>query len=381
MANRDRSLIRPRTFTLALASLAALLLALVSACGGGGGDGGGDAQDGPTGEGFETAYEAEFGEVPPTSAPACQTDATTESPPPSPEAGLTLSVGSYEGTGSPQCIRGLGFQPVLVIIKGNAFASWTLWRSSSMEGDSTADFAAIKSNSFWQNGITSLDPDAFSLGKIGSVNAEGITYYYVAFADSPDIDVGSYIGDGVDGRTISVGFQPALVFLKPDLFRPAVWSSATHPEGVTSGFHRGDDATNFILGFEADGFKVGSDISVNGEDPRGPVLTYHYVAFREAPGRLETGTYIGDGSDNRQITDIGFQPDYVWIKRSSFESRAVHRPSSLPGDETLQFGNETNSADQIKALEGDGFRVGSHPHVNFDGDTYHYAAWKASNGP
>jgi len=247
-----------------------------------------------------------------------------------------------------------------------------------MEGDSTADFAASKPNSFWEDSITSLDPGAFSLGKNAGVNAEGVTYHYVAFADSPDIKVGSYIGDGKDGRSVTgVGFQPALVFLKLDAARPAIWSSATHPEGISSVFRAGEDMTGLIRGFEADGFQVGSDISVNSMNPGGAVSTYHYVAFREAPGRLNTGTYIGDGSDDQEITDIGFQPDYVWIKRSSVDSRAVHRTSSLTGDVTLQFGNEPNNIDQIKALQRDGFRVGSHPNVNIEGDTYHYAAWKS----
>jgi len=330
---------------VALGSVTALLFALASACGGG------------------------------TSAPACRTETAAAPSTPSPAASLTLTVGSYEGTGSPQCISGVGFQPVLVIIKGDTNA-WAMWRSSSMEEDSTADFAAGKPNSFWEDSITSLDPDAFSLGKNANVNAEGVTFHYAAFADSPDIDVGSYLGDGVDGRTISVGFQPAVVFLKLDQARSAVWSSAAHPEGITSGFNIGDDATNFILGLDADGFQVGSEVFVNaGTAEEGS--TYHYVAFRESPGRLKTGTYIGNGSDNQEITDVGFQPDYVWIKWSTGENRTVHRTSSLTGDATLQFGNEPNQSDQIKALRPDGFRVGSHPSVNFDGDTYYYTAWKS----
>lgn len=331
---------------LASGSLAAVLMALVAACGGGG-----------------------------TSAPACQTETTAAAPTPSPAASLTLSVASYEGTGSSQCIRGLGFQPVLVIIKSET-AEFAVWRSSSMEGDSTADFASGAVN--FEGGITSLDPDAFSLGNGTSVNEEGVTYHYVAFADSPDIKVGSYAGDGTEGRSITdVGFEPAVLFVKRDGARAAVWTSASHSQGVASAFHGGDDVSGFVRGLESDGFRVGSDPFVNAGD--GSI--YHYAAFRETPGRLQTGTYIGDGSDNRDIDDVGFQPDYVWIKRSSAESKAVHRTSSVSGDSTLRFAGLANGEDEIQALQPDGFQVGTETAVNFDGDTYNYVAFKASSGP
>ena len=161
------------------------------------------------------------------STPACQTGTPSKSQTPAPAQSLTLKTASYEGTGSPRCIRELGFQPVLVIIKGDT-GEWAVWRSSSMKGDSTADFANGQPNI--QDAITSLDPGAFSLGKDPSVNGKGVKYYYVAFADSPDIKVGSYVGDGVDGKSITgVAFRPALVFLKWDGLRTAVWTSTAQP--------------------------------------------------------------------------------------------------------------------------------------------------------
>ena len=349
MADRDVPMTPPRAFSLALASLAALLLALVSACGGG------------------------------PSVPACRTDATIEPPPPGPEAGLTLSVGSYEGTGSPQCIRGIGFQPVVVIVKGDT-AGLAVWHSSSMEEDSTADFASGQHNI--EGGITSLDSDAFSLGEDASVNAEGVAYYYVAFSDSPDIKVGSYFGDAADRRSIEdVGFEPVLVFLKWDGVRSAVWRSISHPEGTSSFFDGQADAGALIRAFEADGFLVGSDPWVNNDGGPDDPATYHFVAFREVPGGLATGSYVGDGSDDRDITDIGFQPDYLWIKRDSAQSKAVHRPSSLAGDSTLRFEGVPNASGEIRALLPDGFQVGSESAVNAEGDTYNYVAWKSSSGP
>lgn len=343
MSNRDLPPRSPVVFTLALA---AFLVALGSACG-----------------------VVDLGGGP--SVPACRTEAATVPPAPSPEASLTLSVGSYTGAGNPQCISGVGFQPVLVIIKA-VTDEWAVWRSSAMEGDSTAYFANARPNV--EGAIRSLDPDAFSLD-LDSTTNNRITYHYVAFADSPDINVGSYLGDGSNGRSITVGFQPALVFLKRDGDGPAVWSSLAHAEGVSSFFHEEEDRDDLILALEPDGFQVSSDPLVNAGDS-----TYHYVAFREAPGLLQTGTYSGDGSDDREIT-VDLQPDYVWVKRSTAKSAAVQRPRSLSGDETLGFMKAGNGTNEILALLPDGFRVGSEPSVNSEGDTYYYVAWKSSSGP
>lgn len=348
MANRDLPLISPGV--LALGGLTALLFALVSACGAGG-----------------------------PSGPACLSGTATVPPTPTPVADLTLKVGSYEGTGSPQCIRGVGFQPVLVIIKGDT-GEFTVWRSSSMEGDSTADFASGRPNV--EGGITSLDADAFALGKDETVNAENVTYYYVAFADSPEIKAGSYVGNGREGRSIrGVGFQPALVFLKWDGPRSAIWRSMSHQEEDFSFFDGQRDGTGFIGSLVPDGFEVGSDSWVNDSGGADNPSTYHYVAFRDVPGRITTGSYVGDSSGNREIIGIGFQPDYVWVKRDSDKSKAVHRPSSLLEDATLRFEAVANAADEITALLPDGFQVGSESSVNAEGDTYNYVAWKASNGP
>ena len=351
MRNLALSATSPRVATLALAGLTGLLIAVVAGCGAGG-----------------------------PSVPACRTGTADESPTPRAEFRLTIKVGSYEGTGSPQCITELGLDPVVVIIKGDT-DKFAVWRSTSMEGDSTADFANGQENI--KDAITSLDPDAFSLGSDPTVNTEGVKYYYVAFADSPDMKVGSYEGDGAKNRNIDdVGFEPALVFLKWDGLRSAVWRSTSHPANVASGFHTAGDVVRFIKAFQSDGFQVGDDPFVNYYDTsRQAGGVYHYVAFREAPGLLATGSYEGDGSDDRNITGLGFQPDYVWIRRSSAGSGAVHRASSLAGDSTLRFGAEPNLPDEIQVLLPGGFQVGSDPAVNFDGDTYYYVAFKASSGP
>lgn len=329
----------PRGFGPALAGYTGLLVMLAWACGGGGGN-------------------------------PCRTETSAT---PSPEASLTLNVGSYEGTGSPQCIRGLGFDPVLVIVKGDT-DQVAVWRSSSM--DFALDLAVAQDPEFVKDSIASLDLDAFSLGKHPAVNKKDVSYFYVAFADSPGINVGSYVADGEPGMIVSgIGFEPALVLVRRANAGGAVWRSIAHEEGVSSFFNDAVDTSDAIVGFERDGFRVGSHDYVNAFPS-----TYHYVAFRDAPSHLQMGTYVGDGRNNRDVTGIGFQPDYVWIKNAA-DSRPVHRTSSVAGDVSLRFAQLPNTIDGIQALLPDGFQVGSEANVNSDGDTFHYVAWKANSGP
>jgi len=309
---------------------------------------------------------------------ACRTANGTpaaETPTAGPPATVTLKVGSYTGTGSPQCIRGVGFQPEVLIIKGDTTES-AAWRSSSMSGDSTAYFADRIPN--FEDGITSLDPDAFSLGEDPSVNAEEVTYQYVAFPSYADIRVGSYIGDGAGGRSISgIGFQPDLVWLKGDVYEAAVWRSSEMPGDRTALFTTGREIVDAIEALESDGFQVGSHPAVNG-----PTSVVHYVAFRAVPGSLAVGTYTGNGLDNRSITGLGLEPDYVWVKVDSVATSMVHRSSGLEGDTTMRIIDAINAPNEIQALEADGFQVGTGNVVNTDGDRYRYVAWKATGtGP
>ena len=71
-------------------------------------------------------------------------------------------------------------------------------------------------------------------------------------------------------------------------------------------------STNYITALGADGFTVGNDKRVN----RAGTM-YHYVAWNEIPGKMDVGTYTGNGADNRNITGVGFQPDFVMVQTDS----------------------------------------------------------------
>ena len=70
----------------------------------------------------------------------------------------------------------------------------------------------------------------------------------------------------------------------------------------------------------------------------------------------------------RQCTAITFSPSWKAVT-------PVHRPESLVGDWTLHFIALANVSDGIRALETNGFRVGSIAEVNQNTTKYYWMAF------
>ena len=286
-----------------------------------------------------------------------------------------MATGAYKGSGLARSITGLGFSPNIVVIKGDNTAH-AVWRSDAMTGDSTAYFSYNAAN--FTGGITSLDSDGFTIGTNATVNSSSAVYYYTAFGDSgnSDIKTGTYAGNGVDDRSITgVGFQPDLVWIKRDGTSVATWRSTALTGDNSSFFGLTAETSGDIQALETDGFQVGGATArVNGNGS-----TYYYVAFKNLSSQIATSSYTGDGTDDRNITGVGFQPELVWLKDSSVTNNARFKPASLPSDETSQFGSAANVANVIQALQSDGFQVGSAASANTSGSTYRWVAFNDIN--
>jgi len=286
-----------------------------------------------------------------------------------------MATGSYTGNGTSQSITELGFSPDFVIVKASDDAQYGVWTSSAMSADTTVYFRLYGTASI-TGAITSLDGDGFSVGSHATVNSNGITYYWEAFGGSGSsyFKVGSYTGDGNDNRQITeVGFQPDFVLVRTATYGNAysVWSSsALTPGGYSYKFYR-TMGSNMIQGFHSDGFEIGTNDSVNRLDE-----TYYYVAFKQHSDAFNVGSYTGDGNDNRQITEVGFQPQYVWIEGNGTDWNAVHKSDQISGEPTQYFQNANDYAvGMIKTLDSDGFTLGTNKNVNYNLGTYFYVAW------
>ena len=94
-------------------------------------------------------------------------------------------------------------------------------------------------------------------------------------------------------------------------------------------------------------------------------------------------TWSGDNSNDRDLTGLGFQPDWVWIKRrNSSEPHAIYDVlrgvnKQLSSDSDLAQATNAGSYLGMSSFDSDGFNVGNNGGTNRSGNTYVGWCWKA----
>ncbi|MFH0821000.1 MAG: hypothetical protein V1908_04460, partial [Candidatus Peregrinibacteria bacterium] len=104
------------------------------------------------------------------------------------------------------------------------------------------------------------------------------------------------------------------------------------------------------------------------------------IPFAEATTTtmIQTGTYVGNGLDDRNITGVGFQPDLVIIKGHNYHYGAI-RSSTMPaGFSKTTDGSYALESNHIQSLDADGFQIGSSTYINESGKKFFWVAMKGS---
>lgn len=187
------------------------------------------------------------------------------------------------------------------------------------------------------------------------------------------VETGSYMGDAVSPRSIEVPFAPRVVITK----RYDAAAEYARFEGMPPSLSRflggsQGPGNNAILTLDALGFTVGDNTHVND-----PGSTHYWMAFSGGAAALSTGTYVGDGSDNRQISSPGFEPDLVIVLADASGTLPKARLSTMADDSAFPFGTGALTTDALQRFVPQGFEVGTHSSVNRAGTTYWFAAWQA----
>ena len=98
-----------------------------------------------------------------------------------------------------------------------------------------------------------------------------------------------------------------------------------------------------------------------------------------ASAHFNTIIYTGDGNDDREITGVGFQPDWVWIKsRSRSDVNHILTDSARGGDLPINSdGNysESTQTNKVESFASDGFVFGQSVHSSVNANTSTYVAW------
>lgn len=194
------------------------------------------------------------------------------------------------------------------------------------------------------------------------------------------IKVGTYTGDGTDSRNITgVGFRPDLVIVKSSSAVAAVFRTTTMRGDST--MYLGSNTTSLsdaIQEILSDGFQVGTNAVVNGNGN-----TYYYIAVKgySAQSYFTVGNYIGNASDNRNLTTAGitFTPDFVGIKKDGSDN-PLGRISSQNGDTSFHFSGVADASNEIQNLQSNGFQLGTSTRSNGNGSEYHFFAFKVLSG-
>jgi hypothetical protein len=89
----------------------------------------------------------------------------------------------------------------------------------------------------------------------------------------------------------------------------------------------------------------------------------------------KTGSYVGNGNDNRSITGVGFQPDFVMVI-GNVAASAVVATAEMGLDKSKRLSAVQVLASNLiqNASEADGFQIGSADEVNGNGINYYYIA-------
>ena len=94
-------------------------------------------------------------------------------------------------------------------------------------------------------------------------------------------------------------------------------------------------------------------------------------------------TYTGNGSDGHAITGVGFQPDFVWLKKTSGSASHQLYDSSRGTGKLISSNNtdaEATYSTVLQSFDSDGFTLGTSAAINGSSATMVAWCWKVNGG-
>jgi hypothetical protein len=296
------------------------------------------------------------------------------------EASTTFSIktGYYLGSGTQRSITGLGFKPEVILIKSDTTTGPLVWKSSAMSESATSYLGVATADNTESEVI--FDDDGFTISPSAEVNSANVNYTFVAFAGSDctaagSMCVGVYTGDNNSTQSITTGFQPDLVWVKRTTALAATFRTSSMIDNAASFFmNTASNSTGiYFTTLDSGGFTVGSTNNTLGG-------VYYYVAFKNVSGASTVGKFTGNGMDNRNITGLGFEPDFVLVKQET-NTVGVFNTTEMYGDYSSVTTAAASAANHIQELQSDGFQVGNSTSINVNGIVNHYVAFGGSPDP
>ena len=108
-----------------------------------------------------------------------------------------------------------------------------------------------------------------------------------------------------------------------------------------------------------------------------------YTTINDPTQYFNTVLYTGNGTDDRSITGVGFQPDFLWVKNRSAANGHALVDTTRGATATLRSqatNAEETESNGIQAFESDGFQIGTSGLVNTSSNNYVAWNWLANGG-
>lgn len=304
----------------------------------------------------------------------------------------------YTGNGSTQTITNgidLTGKGGLVWIKQRNGASYTHNLADTVRGNTKYLYtSATDAEETVTTRITSFGSSGYNLGANLSVNGSGNTYASWTFRKAPKFfDVVTYTGNGVNGRAIShsLGATPGCIIVKATNTSGLSWfvyhrsagvngsypnylylnsTSAAQP-GEVFGWNAVPTATEFFIG------QFG-EVNNNGTT----YVAYLFAHDTTSDGIIQCGSYTGNGSATGPTVTLGWEPQWIMIKRSNSTGSWVMldnmRGMAVGGNDARLLADasdaETTSGNDLSPT-ATGFQLTTtSPETNANGSTYIYIA-------
>ena len=261
------------------------------------------------------------------------------------------------------------------------------------------------------NMVSAFNSDGFSLGANNRINNSGTDYVSWTFRKTPGfLDIVTYTGDGTQNRPVShnLGSTPGMILIKSlDVNRgwfvwhrgiSATWTGNKTPGSTAGGNDVGLLSLNSTNAFNSGygGFtyaddtafglyRSNSDENVSGENYVAYIFAHDAQEFGENEDEaiIKCGSYTGNGSSTGPTVDLGFEPQWLLIKKVTGSSEAWVMHDHLRGlvhdgaDPQLQADATSAEWSGYEAIDllGNGFQLTtSAAQYNENSQTYIYVA-------
>ena len=320
-----------------------------------------------------------------------------------------FSTTLYRGTGSSQSINngmkmsdgGLTWIKIRTLSNKEHELYDTVRGATKMLEPSTADAETTDTSA-----LTSFNSNGFTVGSHQGVNQnnEDIVAWSLK-KQKGFLDIVTYTGNGADDRAIShsLGSIPGSIWVKPR-GDSGTWTVYHRSLGNTKYLALNDTQAATTDEFWADTTPTASQFYVQGSktNANGTTFVAYIFAHNDAQfgdsgnqPAIACGTYTGNGSNTGPVVQVGFQPQFLIIKRAVGgtehwmmfdEARGIYA-AHYDSDIEIQTSDDRYAINWIDIRGGyDDFQQGgfqintNYAHINANSNTYVYWAIRRPDG-